>query len=236
MATRQRMCAHCGGQFEYEIRRGADRIHCSPECKQGSGRAKAQANPPTMTCSIEGCGSRVRSWRATLCDAHYCRLRRTGSLDPRPRKGFTSHSGGYVVAHVQGHPLSTPGNVGKVYEHRRVYHEEHGEGPFSCHHCGVTVGWGDMHVDHLNDVPDDNDPSNLVASCAACNQGRGRYKMVAAQRAQGRQLTAFGRTQCLNVWADETGIPRTTLTRRLNEGWQAERALGTPSGPTGRKR
>lgn len=40
-----------------------------------------------------------------------------------------------------------------------------------------------------------------------------------------RLVTAFERTQSLTDWAAETGIKRETIARRLNNGWQAERAL-----------
>lgn len=40
-----------------------------------------------------------------------------------------------------------------------------------------------------------------------------------------RMITAFGKTQCLSVWARELGIPRYTLARRLNKGWSTLDAL-----------
>lgn len=42
-------------------------------------------------------------------------------------------------------------------------------------------------------------------------------------------ITFDGKTQCLQAWADETGISQTTLSYRFNEGWSAERALTTPA-------
>ena len=38
-------------------------------------------------------------------------------------------------------------------------------------------------------------------------------------------VTFCGRTQCLAVWAEETGIPAQRICRRLREGWSVERAL-----------
>lgn len=35
-------------------------------------------------CSVLGCVRTVRSARATMCERHYYRLRRTGTTDPRP--------------------------------------------------------------------------------------------------------------------------------------------------------
>ncbi len=235
MAVRERTCLHCGGQFRYEIGRGNDRKHCSPECASAHARDLARARPAAGMCAADGCEKPTRSSGCSHCEMHYMRLRRRGEIDRRPLKGWSGHSGGYRVRHVQNHPLETPGSKGRVYEHRVVFHAEHGDGPFACHHCGVTVTWADMDVDHLNDTKDDNDPGNLVASCPPCNKARGQWKMIAASRARGRQITAFGRTMCLAEWSKECGLPSSTLTRRLADGWDVDVALETPSGPTGRK-
>lgn len=45
-----------------------------------------------------------------------------------------------------------------------------------------------------------------------------------------RLVTAFGRTQCLKAWSEETGIPYGCLQDRLRCGWESERAVSTPSG------
>jgi hypothetical protein len=116
------------------------------------------------------------------------------------------------------------------YEHRVVFYDAHGAGPFRCHHCGAQVTWSDMHVDHLNDTPEDNRLGNLVASCPACNQKRGRPKMVASVRKQHAALTAFGRTQTVSEWAREVGISRAALKARVDGGWPLERALSEPRG------
>lgn len=47
-------------------------------------------------------------------------------------------------------------------------------------------------------------------------------------RSSNRQITFNGRTMCLADWCDDTGLPRTTLERRLNRGWPIEAALTTP--------
>jgi len=40
-----------------------------------------------------------------------------------------------------------------------------------------------------------------------------------------RYITAFGRTQCLADWSDETGIDHRTIGTRLSRGWTTEEAL-----------
>lgn len=44
-----------------------------------------------------------------------------------------------------------------------------------------------------------------------------------------RLVTWFGKTMCVAEWSRETGISETTLFRRLDGGWSAEKALTTPS-------
>lgn len=43
-----------------------------------------------------------------------------------------------------------------------------------------------------------------------------------------RFITANGETMCLSQWAVKTGIPRETLKRRLNMGWEADAIINTP--------
>lgn len=50
-----------------------------------------------------------------------------------------------------------------------------------------------------------------------------------------RPLTFDGRTQCLQAWADEMGVGRNTLTRRLRNGWSVEDALSKPGKPRAKK-
>ncbi len=45
---------------------------------------------------------------------------------------------------------------------------------------------------------------------------------------QNHVLAFDGRSQCLIEWAEELGIARHTLSRRIERGWSAERALTTP--------
>ena len=49
--------------------------------------------------------------------------------------------------------------------------------------------------------------------------------MQARNRKSNKMLTAFGKTQCLAEWVEETGISLSTIKYRLREGWDTERAL-----------
>jgi len=54
------------------------------------------------------------------------------------------------------------------------------------------------------------------------------YTEQARNRRNNTLLTAFGKTQCMVAWAEETGINYPALCARLTAGWELERALTTP--------
>lgn len=231
---RTRQCVRCGTQFTYQIARGADRTYCSEECVRLAATERKRFAPTPM-CSVEGCGKDANRVRLGLCEMHYMRQRRKGSFDAFVPKQRYGHVHGYVKVRCEGHPLVRGRRDAIEYEHRVVYYNAHGAGPFACHHCGARVTWADMHVDHLNDIPHDNRIDNLVSSCPGCNQKRGLPKMVASVRKQHSTLTAFGRSHTISEWAREVGISRTALKARIDGGWPLERALTEPRGHTGPK-
>lgn len=57
----------------------------------------------------------------------------------------------------------------------------------------------------------------------------------ANNRRSNRPIEWEGRTQNLKQWAKELGIPRDTLARRLDSGWELDRAMTTPVGRNGRR-
>lgn len=79
---------------------------------------------------------------------------------------------GYVMLRYQNHPLAS--QFGEVLEHRKVLYDSIGPGEHCCHWCQKTLAWNEIHVDHLDDDKQNNDPSNLAPSCFKCNIDRGR--------------------------------------------------------------
>lgn len=132
--------------------------------------------PTHATCTVDGCDKKPRSKYAELCVMHYDRMRRNGNFDPpKPRKTKRKDNG-YVVLHRPDHSLAD--KSGRVAQHRQVLYDKIGEGPHDCFWCGKAVAWGGhsgLHVDHLDEVRDNNDPSNLVPTCPGCNFGRGGH-------------------------------------------------------------
>lgn len=200
--------------------------------------AKLQDNNRHATCKADGCSNRATRVGHGLCEKHYTRLRRRGSLRlaledaPPPRE--VNHSNGYILEYVPSHPLASRTTMSRVYQHRRVYYDAYGEGPFACYWCGDEVGWHDMHVDHLNAIRDDNRLKNLVPSCGPCNQSRGTKKTHVERLS--RTITFRGETRTLLEWATSVGITRESLQNRLRAGWPLERALTEPRGKAGPRR
>lgn len=168
---------------------------------------------------------------------HYYRLRRTGNAELvlRNPEQIYLHSHGYLrIPAPKEHPLKPPRDR-LLYQHRQIFYEGYGEGPFPCHWCGIEIGWDDpdMNVDHLNDEKDDNRLENLVASCARCNRKRGVSKMRKTMKSKGRLLTFNDETMCLSDWARRIGISQQSLRFRLDANWSIDRALLTPKGKIG---
>jgi HNH endonuclease len=124
-------------------------------------------------CGVAGCKKPVTRPAPGLCEMHYYRQYRHGTVGAvRKARVLRRVDRGYVVLRVPEHPLA---NDGWVYEHRLVLYEQQGPGPQECWWCGAELHWDDrdLNVDHLDYDRSNNDPDNLVISCRACNMGRG---------------------------------------------------------------
>ena len=189
-------------------------------------------------CIADGCCRIATRIKSQMCEMHYYRIRRRGSLSTLAeeigQRPDMLHSHGYVLEHAPNHPLGTKGQQSRIYQHRLRYYDAHGEGPFSCYWCGVQVSWDDLHIDHLNDVRSDNTLSNLVASCARCNQGRAKDKSAAASRARAKHVYEHrGERLTAAQWAERIGISRNSLLQRIASGWPLDVALTKGRGSTG---
>lgn len=182
-------------------------------------------------CSVIDCENSPRSPTSPHCEKHYGRLRRHGSLDRRVHP-TSVHSHGYLLKYQPDHPLRRVSP--RIYEHRVVFFDACGAGPFNCHVCGERVTWDDMHVDHLNDIKTDNRPENLAPACVRCNPWRGKDRVAMSRKSpRVRWIEYNGEHLPMSAWAKRVGISVQSLSFRLQKGWPIERALTEPRGITG---
>lgn len=222
-------CGVCGVAQSHAPGRGKARKYCGSACEAVAREQRKALRP---SCQVDGCTKPATRSAGTRCETHFYRERRNGTLNLTlgRKAGALVHTGGYLLVPAEGHPRSL--GAYRAYEHRKVFTDAHGEGPFRCHWCSKPVSWGDMHVDHLNEQPDDNREENLVASCPGCNMHRNsERKMQSWRRRNG--LTVNGQTLTLSEWARRVGISRVSLVHRLEHGWAPERAVTEPRGRTG---
>lgn len=232
MATRHRICDECTGQFSYEIRKGADRRYCSPACAKRAHLRLRHEGVKSGRCSVGGCNSHPRAVGSPYCDKHYLRLRRRGTLDlvGRPARERLEHSEGYRLVYAPGHPMTTDRHS-HAYEHRVVFYDAHGPGPFNCHVCGTAGMLASFDVDHLNEVRSDNRLANLSPACPDCNKWRTTSRSEAARRqAHIRWVEHNGERLPLSAWAKRIGIKSSSLLLRIKNGWPMARALSEPRG------
>ena len=192
--------------------------------------AKTEVPAKRPVCNVDGCGRPSGRGRAAMCEKHYRQMWRNGYLGPKRRDEVIPHSGGYVLRAAPGHPMSR-GYRG--YEHRQVFYDHHGEGPFRCRWCTKQVTWETMHVDHLDDDKTNNAIGNLAASCPTCNQKRGAWKVKRwARENRSVAVTWNGVTKPIGDWADDIGIDVRNMKRRLML-WPLDRAMTEPRGKSG---
>ena len=177
-----------------------------------------------LVCTVAGCSTRSRNISGGLCEKHYYRMRRTGTLE-RPANEPRLCASGYVRYWLPEHPLAM--KSGYVYVHRLNYYENNGEGPFDCFHCGIEVNWKTLEVDHLDFNKANNGDDNLVASCKRCNLARAKPRMIATAQAKAARIEFDGERLTAREWSDRLGIGAHVIRRRQKKGWPIEKVLSS---------
>lgn len=182
-----------------------------------------------MQCKVEGCDRAPHYKAACLCQKHYFRVWRYGTTETtkvgKGKERYTNLNG-YVWARRPGHPLA--GKNGLVSEHRAVVYDDVGPGSMQCELCGCFVTWATVHIDHIDDVRDNNARENLRPTCRACNTRRGRGP---EHSFAGRMAVTFNtKTMTPHEWSRQPGVQvaSVTIRKRLEAGQSVEQALFGP--------
>lgn len=184
-----------------------------------------------MKCKVADCDRKATYIQQCVCQKHYFRMMRYGTYETtRVGKGSgrTHNAKGYQMLKLPGHPLAMAN--GFVYEHRKVIYDKYGDSLPPCEKCAKTVTWRTAHIDHIDEVVDNNDESNLRVLCRACNVMRSRVH-IPEHTKKGRTCITFdGVTKTASEWARDprVTVASTTILFRLRKGMSTELALFSP--------
>ncbi|HDS4829153.1 TPA: HNH endonuclease [Citrobacter koseri] len=182
-----------------------------------------------MKCKVEGCERECKHYPGKgVCQKHYFRMMRYGTYElTKIGKGKIRqrNAKGYQMLKMPSHPLVMAN--GFVYEHRKVIYDRYGETLPGCEKCGKEVTWKTVHIDHIDEVVDNNDESNLRVLCRSCNVMRSRVHIPEHTKKGRSSITFEGVTKTASEWARDprVKIASTTILFRLRNGMSVEDAL-----------
>jgi hypothetical protein len=126
---------------------------------------------------------------------------------------------------------------------RRCSNPKHAQYPnYGARGIKVCERWDKSFLDFLTDItatiglpPTPKHTLDRTDNDGNYEPGNVRWATMAEQNRNSRHvhlITFKGKTQCLTAWAQELGIPRSCLDRRINGfGWSVERAFTKPYSP-----
>lgn len=183
-----------------------------------------------MHCVAPSCERKAVYKTVQLCQKHYFRLRRNGSLEklPTSRKERIIAPNGYVRLYEPAHPLAD--QRGYVFEHRRVMWSVVGEACGHCELCGKPEAWTTCHVDHIDEDRQNNCRTNLRILCRGCNVKRGFTLEGQAARGVTGLIEYQGKRETATGWARDprVQVSGATIRRRKAAGMSDFDALFAP--------
>ena len=237
--SRKEKCPICGGERPYYKGKGFNKpTYCSEQCSdEAKIIRRKRILDKVVKCKVDGCNSMANRKLYQLCEKHYMKMRRRGTTEAFEWPKIKYHSSGYILEYAPNHPLAMKLAGNRIYQHRKVYYDNYGDGPFKCHWCGKDLTWETMDIDHVNAAKTDNRIENLVASCPKCNKERAKLKAVAAYKMlHERKLTYNGETIGITTLARRLGITIQSIDNRIKKGWSIERIFTEPRGKYGPRR
>lgn len=159
-----------------------------------------------MQCRVDGCERDAQYKTAQLCQMHYFRIWRNGSLEKKEISRALRYitPNGYVNLYMPDHPLANRG--GCVFEHRFVMWPIVGPDCRPCELCGKPQTWATCHVDHKDEDRMNNSPDNLRILCRGCNVKRGFRPQSHANRSRVGLIEFEGRIDTATNWARDPRV------------------------------
>lgn len=170
-----------------------------------------------MQCSVDNCEREATYKAAQLCQMHYFRVRRNGTVVKTPIGRALRYvtPNGYITLYKPGHPLSNKTNC--VFEHRFVMWPIVGPDCRPCELCGKPQTWSTCHVDHIDDNRQNNSPTNLRILCRGCNVKRGFRPESHEFRSKVGLIEFEGKRDTSTNWARDPRVKVSGNTIRLRK-------------------
>lgn len=178
-----------------------------------------------MQCSVNGCDREARYKAACLCQKHYFRQMRYGTVElSRIRKDRQQNPQGYQWVYKPDHPLRHK-TTGYVAEHRAVLYAAIGPGPMKCEMCSKDMTWETCRVDHIDEDVRNNSRPNLRPLCNRCNTWRSMPPAVEWNRTHCVQFEGVRLTPA--EWARDprVNVSGRTIILRIKSGASDAEAL-----------
>lgn len=180
-----------------------------------------------MQCSVDNCEREATYKTDRLCQMHYFRIRRNGTVVKKPIGRALRYvtPNGYITLYKPGHPLSNKTQC--VFEHRFVMWPIVGPDCRPCELCGKPQTWATCHVDHIDENRQNNAATNLRILCRGCNVKRGFRPESHEFRSSVGLIEFEGRRDTATAWARDprVNVSGSTIRLRKAAGMTDEEAL-----------
>lgn len=165
---------------------------------------------------ITASGYKIRSGNTKSCGCLQNELRKSGVL--RRTHGMTNNRIYYEWCNMKSRCNNHKNTMYKNYGGRGIRVCEEWVDSFEAFmHWAMSNGYNDAMTIERIDVDGDYTPKN-------CKWISAREQYL--NRTDSHLLTAFGKTQTIKEWSEESGIKYDTIERRINQyGWSAEDAV-----------
>jgi len=178
---------------------------------------------PLRICTVPGCG-RPHNARG-LCMGHYRRAR-VGAPVTAPMKTWKRRPPNSELEYQPWYSMKARCR----YPWAQSYEYYGGRGITVCERWDGPDGFNNFYAD-MGPRPSPEHQIDRIDNNGNYEPGNCRWatpKVQIRNRRNTRWLTFRGQSKPIATWAEEMGVNKRTLARRLREGWSAERIMSVP--------